>query len=162
MLELAATRVAVIECHAAPTAADALADLEGAHAYRVAPDEVLLLAEPEAAKELPEIAAKTVEAADPDALILEATDGWAAFTLTGEDVREAFTFLSAVPLPAEGFTQGDVAHVPVKVVVEPHRLLLLVPTMWEAHLRERILVDCSHLDVGAVDEPVAWIPGGRR
>lgn len=168
MLELVETRVFALGCFAAPEAADALMRAPGAYACRVAPDEVLLIAEPGASEDLARASAETATAADPDAAVLDTTDGWAVWTLEGSDAREAFARLSAVPLPEEGFTQGDVAHVPAKVVVskgrERLRLHLLVPAMWSAFLRERILHDCASLGVRRRAEPAPWTPpaGGRR
>jgi hypothetical protein len=87
-------------------------------------------------------------------VVLDTTDGWAVWTLEGDAAREAFARLSAVPLPSEGFAQGDVAHVPVKVVVTPERLHLLVPAMWGAYLRERVIG--AGLPVRERFEPVPW------
>jgi sarcosine oxidase gamma subunit len=154
MLELVATRVAAVACHAAPDAADAAMSTASAYACRIAPDEVLLLGKPGAAAKLVEAASKKAGAADPDALVLDTTDGWTVWTLEGNDAREAFARLSAVPLPEEGFTQGDVAHVPVKVVAFSGRLHLLVPAMWGAFLRERIVE--VGLPVHERSEPVPW------
>lgn len=156
MLELAATRASVVGCYAAPEALDALATVEDASSCRAAPDEVLLVGEPGSAEKLVRTAADLTTGTDPDAVALDTTDGWAIWTLAGDATREAFAHLSAVTLPAEGFVQGAVAHVPVKVVVLPDRLHLLVPSMWREHLRERILHDCASLGVRQVPAPAAW------
>jgi len=169
VLELVETRVFALGCFAAPEGADALMGVPGAYACRVAADEVLLIAEPGASDDLARTSAETATAADPDAVVLDTTDGWAVWTLEGNDAREAFARLSAVPLPEQGFTQGDVAHLPAKVVVSKGRghlrLHLLVPAMWGAFLRERILHDCASLGVRQRAEPAPWTrpPGrGRR
>lgn len=167
MLELVETRIFALGCFAAPEAADALMNAPGAYACRVAADEVLLIAEPGALDALARASAETAASADPDAVVLDTTDGWAVWTLEGSEAREAFARLSAVPLPEEGFTQGDVSHVPAKVVVskdrEHLRLHLLVPAMWGAFLRERILHDCASLGVRQRAEPAPWTPpAGRR
>jgi len=162
VLELSATRASVIGCYAAPEALEALATIENATSCRVAADEVMLIAEPGSAEELVRTAAHLTTGADPDAVALDTTDGWAIWTLAGDGTREAFTHLSAVTLPAEGFVQGAVAHVPVKVVVLPDRLHLLVPSMWHEHLRERILHDCASLGVQEVPGSVAWTASVAR
>jgi len=61
--------------------------------------------------------------------------------LRGDDLDEAFGRLSAVPL-APGFSQGDVAHVPAKILRSEAAIDLLVPAMWGAYLRERIVARC--------------------
>ena len=154
MPDLTLTQVAAIACHASEGAIDAVVAAVGASACRVAPDEALLLGRPGEATKIVTAVSKKVTALDDDAVVLDATDGWTMWTLEGDDAREAFARLSAVPLPDEGFTQGDVGHVPVKVLVREERIHLVVPAMWGAFLRERIL------DVGLParerPEPAAW------
>ena len=138
----------VVTCIAEPAACDAAA--EGAshvRALRVAPDEVMFVAAPDAADAIVRAVTRAATSVDPDALVLDATDGWAAWTLRGGATRPAFSRLSALGLPGEGFVQGDVAHVPVKVIAEPERLHLLVPAMWGGYLRERILERCGTLGI---------------
>ena len=113
--------------------------IAGAYACRVAPDEVLLLAKAGTAAKVVEAATGKARSHDADAVVLDATDGWVIWTLVGPQAREAFARLSALELPDEGFTQGDVAHVPVKVVALPDRVHLLVPAMWGPYLRGRIV-----------------------
>jgi hypothetical protein len=144
----------VVACLATPEALDALPTPEGATACRTAPDELLLLTGPDAAGRVLAAASDRLRALDEDALALEVTDGWTAFTLAGPDTREAFARLSALELPVAGFLQGDVARVPAKVLAEPERLLLLVPSSWAEHVRERILG--LALDVRERPEPRPW------
>lgn len=163
MLELSPTEASVVLCAAAPEAVDAVAGL--ADVLRVAPDEAVLVAPPGTAPELVEAATDLVTGLDGDAVVLEATDGWTIWTLQGAEARDAFTYLSALELPEDGFVQGDVAGVPVKVRADGERLRLLVPSMWGAHLRERILSDCVHLGVMERPGPVPWVvepPAGRQ
>ncbi len=147
MLELVATQASVVGCFAAPEALDVLAPTSGTYACRVAPDELMLVGEPGAEAALAAAATAGTTALDPDAIVLDTTDGWAIWTLAGDAARDAFTRLSAVELPDEGAAQGDVAHVPVRVIALPDRLHLLVPAMWGGYLRERILDRCASLGV---------------
>ena len=151
MLELRPTRFSAVGCFASPEGAEAAMRTPRAFACRVAPDEVLLLARAGTAAKVLETVSSQARPVDPDAVVMDVTDGWTAWTLAGPDAREAFARLSALVLPEEGFTQGDVAHVPVKVVALPDRVHLLVPAMWGAYLRERIA------DVGI---PVREAPAG--
>jgi len=141
VLELRPREVGVITCVADPTAVDAIGDVAKATVCRVAPDEVMLLCAPDGAPEIARVTAERATAADPDAIVLDAGDGWAAWTLRGDDLDEAFGRLSAVPL-APGFSQGDVAHVPAKILRSEAAIDLLVPAMWGAYLRERIVARC--------------------
>jgi len=163
VLELAPTEASVVLCAAAAEAVDAVAGL--ADVLRVAPDEAMLVGPPGTAPELVEAAADLVIGLDGDAVVLEATDGWTIWSLQGPEARDAFTYLSALELPEDGFVQGDVAGVPVKVRADGERLRLLVPSMWGTHLRERILSDCVHLGVMERPGPVPWVvepPAGRQ
>ena len=139
MVELVATRASIVGCFAEPEALDALERTDGAHACRVAPDEVMLVGEAGAAEELVRLVAENVTASDADAAVLDTTDGWSIWSLVGDGARDAFAKLSELELCPEGFAQGDVAHVPTRVIAEAERLHLLVPAMWGAYMRERIL-----------------------
>jgi sarcosine oxidase gamma subunit len=160
VLELHRTSVSAVGCFASAEAAGATMRTAGAYACRVAPDEVLLLARAGTAAKAVEAVADEARRRDPDAVVLDVTDGWAVWTLAGSDAREAFARLSALELPDEGFTQGDVAHVPVKVVALGDRVHLLVPAMWGAYLRERILE--VGLPVAEAAKGAPWAAPRRR
>jgi len=144
VLEVAAARIGVVTAMATPDALDALVVPGRAQACRVASDETMLLCAPEVAAEVVREVTDRLRAGDDDAVVLDTTDGWTALTLTGDDARDAFAFLSRLELPREGFVQGEVVHVPAKVVVEADRIWLLTPSMWEAHLRDRVRHRSAH------------------
>ena len=148
MLELRRTPVSVVGVFASPDALGALAPA-GAHRCRVAPDEAMFVAGPDDRVALVRDAS-AVTAGDPDAVVLDTTDGWTAWTLHGERAREGFSRLSELELPESGYTQGDVAHVPVRVIVTSDGLQLLVPAMWGEYLRQRLLERCAGLGVREV------------
>lgn len=140
MAELGCDGASVVSCFGEPTALDTLAPA-GAARCRIAPDEAMFVAPPgEAAALLRD--AQAVTAGDPHALVFDATDGWAMWTLAGPDARAAFAYLSELKLPDEGFVQGHVANVPARVLAHAERLDLFVPAMWGEHLRSRILSRC--------------------
>ena len=146
-------------CSASPEAVDAAAAV--GDALRVAPDEALVLGPVGTAEALTAVVTERAAALDDDAVVLDATDGWAIWTLEGDAARAGFTYLSALELPDEGFVQGDVAHVHAKAIVRGDRLHLLVPAMWGAHLRERILSDCAPLGVRERADPQSWLAARR-
>lgn len=137
MAELARVDVAAARCLARPEALDALSLPESATACRVAPDELLVLREGGAG--LAAALQAGLAAADPHALVLDHSDAFAAFALAGPDAADAFALLSSLPLPdvRPAFLQGAVAGVPAKVVAEPARLLVLVPSTLGHQLAER-------------------------
>ena len=157
MLDLVATRAAVITCVGTPGVVDTAGSVDG-YAGRVAPDELMLIV---ATADGARAYAAALEAVGvSDALVVDATDGWAVWTLEGEDTARAMARLSPLELPDVGFAQGDVARVPTKIVCAPGRVDLLVPAMWRAYLRERILARCAGLGIRERTEAADWTPSG--
>jgi sarcosine oxidase gamma subunit len=109
-------------------------------ACRVSPGEVALVGD---------VSEAAVRAAvvrlDPDAVVLDVSDGWVVHSLDGPGSREAFARLSELELPAAGSLVGGVARVGVRILVDADRIDLLVPSMVAAHVRERIEVDAAEL-----------------
>jgi hypothetical protein len=102
-------------------------------AGRVAPDEVIVRGP------IAEDIRRAVRTVDPDALIREATEGWAEIMIDGGDARDVFARLSELRLPdGPGYVQGDVASVVARVFVEQDEIRVLVPAYWESHLRRRV------------------------
>ncbi|MEP7059087.1 MAG: hypothetical protein ABI828_00025 [Actinomycetota bacterium] len=155
MLEVSRTSAAVVQVHAEPAALDALAPA-GATRCRIAPDEEMFVREAGAGEALLRDAG-AVTAGDPDALIVDGTDGWAVWTLTGDHLPEALQRLSHLDLdPAiDGFTQGDVAHIPARIVIDHGRAHVLVAAVWGDYLHERIMGRCADLGVRAAPG-TAW------
>jgi hypothetical protein len=117
---VAATRIA-----AAPAALDALALPAGTVTLRLAPDDLLVLAD----------VAPAVD--DPDAIVVPDA-GWAGAWLEPAAAAALLARHADWPLPAAGLAQGAAAGVPVKVVVAGDRTLLLVPAAFQAELAERL------------------------
>jgi hypothetical protein len=127
-----------------------VAAASGAAVVMVAPGELLLIGDVDRNRVATAAGAKDSakdRAKEPTSLVLDVSDGWTAWTLSGPDAREAFARLSELALPAEGSVQGEVVRVPVKVLVEPDLLTLLIPAMWGDYLGERIRTDCAALGV---------------
>ena len=102
-------------------------------AGRVATDEVIVRGP------VAEDIRRAVRTIDRDALIREATEGWAEVVVDGDHARDVFARLSELPLPdAPGYVQGDVARVAARVFVGEDSIRVLVPAYWESHLRDRI------------------------
>jgi len=149
--ELTRSDVAVVVCQAEAAALDALV-LPGhrSRALRTAPDEYLFVCEPAVAAEVAREASDRIAALDDDAVVLDVSDGWAGMRLTGVDTAHAFSYVSALALPApDGFVQGDVARVAAKVLVDDDGLTILAPAYWEDHLHARLLLDAGAEDVCA-------------
>ena len=143
MVELRARSLAVVLCSADAAALDALVTPgHGARTLRTAPDEALFVAAPEVAADVAREVADRIAALEGDALVLDVSDGWAAWSLIGDDAGQALSYLSQLEPPADGaFVQGDVAHVGAKVLGEPDGLTILVPAYWRDHVRERAIHD---------------------
>lgn len=156
MLELLSTDASVVSCFAAPDALDHVAaPFEGVVCCRVAPDEIMLIGQPGAAEEIVGAARGRI-ADDAHAVVLDASDGWAVWTLSGHEANEALRRLSAVDPAGRTYTAGDVARVPVRIVWFPGLLHLLVGAMWRDYLRERLLEACRALGGREAARPAPW------
>jgi hypothetical protein len=122
----------------------------------------MLIGEPGAAEDIVRAAGDGIARADPDAVVLDATDGWAIWTLAGSGSIEALRRLSAVDPAGGAYTAGDVAHVPVRIVSTPSRLHLFVGAMWQDYLRERLLEACDGMDGPQGTRPVRWTAPGEE
>jgi hypothetical protein len=131
VLEVRRGAVRVLRCLAHPGTLDDLAVPAEARAYRVARDELLLIDGP-------------ADVDLPGGLVVDETGGWAALTLAGEDAREAFGRLSALPVEP-GWLQGVVAGVPAKAFVDGTEIQLLVAGSHAHHVDERVRAACSDL-----------------
>jgi hypothetical protein len=141
--ELRARSLAVVLCAADAAALDALvAPGHGARLLRTAPDEALFITALAVAADVAREVADRIAALDADALVLDVSDGWTAWSLHGDDTARAFSYLSKLEPPADGaFVQGEVAHVGAKVLGEPDGLTILVPSYWRDLVRERAIHD---------------------
>ena len=117
---VAATRIA-----ARPAALDALVLPDDAVALRLAPDDLLVLAD------------VAPEVDDPDAIVV-ADDGWAGAWLEEAAAAELLMRHAEWRPPAAGLAQGALAGVPVKVLAAGGRTLVLVPRPFAVELRERV------------------------
>jgi hypothetical protein len=138
----------VVLCHAVPSALDELVPPGfGTRTLRTAPDEALFVGEPAHVDDIVREVGDRIAALDTDALVLDVSDGWAAWSLAGHDAAHAFSYLSPLEPPIEGFVQGDVARVGAKVYTEDGALTILVATYHCEHIRERALADAQATEV---------------
>jgi hypothetical protein len=122
--EIRDVAVGVVTACATAEALDALVVPGRATPCRIADDEVFFVCDPDLAGQ--------------DAIVLDTTDGWTAVRIGGDDRVRAFASRSRLRVPDRGFVQGDVAHVPAKVVADEGGILVLAPSVFEHHLRSRL------------------------
>jgi sarcosine oxidase gamma subunit len=141
----------VIVCAADPAALDRLVPPgHGARTLRIAPDESLVIVEPDLGADVRRELEDRIAALDADAVVLDVSDGWASLALVGDDADHALSYLSGLEVPAaDGFVQGDVARVGAKILREPDGLLLLVPAYWREHVRARAIEDAGATEATA-------------
>jgi hypothetical protein len=158
VLELAPTEATVLTCLGSRDAVDAAVALGGVEAGRVAPDEAMLIVPAGRDDERSEAVSAAVLSIDADALVIDTTDGWSIWTMSGaeRELDRAMARLTALRLTDSGFAQGDLARVPVKLFVARGSVRILVPSMWGAYLRARILERCATLQIGDRRAPRAW------
>jgi hypothetical protein len=138
VLEITRSLVGVVTASAVARALDELVVPGRAFGCRTADDELLLLSVPQVTDEVVREVSTRLAALDPDALVIDTTDGWAAVTVAGAGARASFGLLSRLELPDPGLTQGEVVHIPAKVIAHDEQVLVLAPSMWEAHLQDRV------------------------
>jgi hypothetical protein len=108
-------------------ALDALTVPAGVRAGRVAPDEVLWVGAAGTVDALLESLRSQLSALGNRAAVVDHSDGYALFTLTGEARGELFSRLSSIRIPAAGgFVQGNVAGVPARIFCTADRLEVIV------------------------------------
>jgi hypothetical protein len=149
--ELRARSIAVILCAADAPALDALVPPgHGGRTFRCAPDEALFVSSPDVADAVTREVRDRITALDDDALVLDVSDGWAAWTITGADAAHAFSYLSGLDMPEpNGSVQGDVARVGAKVLRDADSCTILVPAYWSEHIRERAIHDARATEARA-------------
>jgi hypothetical protein len=136
--EIVALGLGIVAASASPDALDALVVPGRAAACRIAEDELMLVCEHEVADEVAREVGTRLMGLEPDALVLATSDGWATVLLEGDDARAVFARLSRLSLPARGFVQGEVAHIPARILVEEDRIHIIVRAALGQHVRSRI------------------------
>ena len=149
MPDLRARSLAVIVCCADAAALDALVPVgHASRSLRTCADETLVVATPEAADTVERELTDRIAALDPDALVLDVSDGWSGWSLHGADALRAFSYLSALEMPQPGdFVLGDVARIAAVVLGEDDGVTILVPAYWSEHIRERVIHDARATEV---------------
>jgi hypothetical protein len=157
VLELLSTDAGIVSCFATPDALDPfVAPSEDVVCCRVAPDEIMLIGRSGVAEDLVDAARGRIAEGDAHAVVLDASDGWAVWTLAGGGATDVFRRLSAVDPTGRTYTAGDVAGVPVRIVSFPGRLHLLVGAMWRDYLHERLLEASRALGGTERARPTPW------
>ena len=110
-----------------PDAIDALTVPPGVRAGRVAGDEVLWVGDAGAIATLLESLQSQLGSLGNRAAVVDHSDGYALFTLTGEQRGEIFARLSSIRIPpAGGFVQGNFAGVPARIFCGADRIEVVV------------------------------------
>jgi hypothetical protein len=148
VLELIPAQAAVILCLGDRTHLDSLPHVPGAIRCTIAPDEELYVGPITIRHEILAVATGHLGATEPAGLVVDQTDGWAAWTITGPHREYVLPRLAAFKLPAArpAMVQGVVAQVAGKILLQPSAIHVLVRAPVAHHLRERIFEACRDLD----------------
>jgi glycine cleavage system aminomethyltransferase T len=133
--------VAKIRCFGRPEALDALARPEGTLAGRIAPDELVVVGAPGTAAALLQTLTAALADEGAAALVVDHTDGWTFFSITGERAGEVFARVSHIPLPdGDGptFFMGRVCDVACKAFHRPGRIDLMCGAETAHHVEHRL------------------------
>ena len=133
-----------------PDALDGLRAPAGVRAGRVAGDEVLWVGAAGGAGALTEALRSQLGTLGNRAAVVDHSDGYALFALSGEGHRELFARLSSIRLPdGDGFAQGNFAGVPSRIFSTADRLEVLVASYVAWFVGDRL----AHAGRGLVPEP---------
>jgi hypothetical protein len=158
VLEFRSAQSTVIHCFAEPDVLDAMHAPDGAMTFRIAGRELICMASGREGAAIMAALSAAIKNVDPNALLLDRSDGWSVFALSGEDCAKAFGRLCTTPLPqAPGFFQGAIGTVPAKAVVLEDRIYLIVSSILGHHIRERILEACA--DISPLELPEGCFVG---
>ena len=147
MLELTASRAAIVSCLDEGHVLDGMPDFEGAFKARTAADELWLIGPASSAAALLAHAARYLASAASHGLAVDLSDGWSVLTVRGSEVRLVWERFSENPIP-EGrpvLVQGAVATVATKAIVFDTHIHFLNPAPLGYHLPSRILNGCADL-----------------
>jgi sarcosine oxidase gamma subunit len=121
------TSAAKVRAFGPPDALDALKAPAGVRAGRVAGDEVLWVSDAARLGELLKALQSQLAKLGNRAAVVDHSDGYALFSLTGEGREELFARLSSIRIPAAGgFVQGNFAGVPARIFCAADRLEVIV------------------------------------
>jgi hypothetical protein len=121
------TGAAKVRAFGPSAALDKLTPPPGVRTGRVASDEVLWVAESERAGELVDTLAAELSGHANLATVVDHSDGYALFALTGEGRREVFARLSSIRVPdTDAFVQGNFAGVPARTFCSADCLEVIV------------------------------------
>ena len=110
-----------------PEALDKLTPPPGVRAGRVAGDEVLWVADSGRVGELLETLGAELSGYGNRATVVDHSDGYALFVLTGPERNEVFSRLSSIRIPeTDAFVQGNFAGVPARTFCSADRLEVIV------------------------------------
>jgi len=149
MAELRSVAPSVVAVHAHAELLDALA-LSDAIVHRVAPDEAMVTAAPGSAATLVTTITEAV-ADDPGAVVLDATDGWAAFSVRGPDARLALSRVSPLALPEAGTIQGDLLRLPARIAASTDEIVVFVPAAFAVWVERKLRERCPELTRSAAE-----------
>jgi sarcosine oxidase gamma subunit len=110
-----------------PDAIDALSAPSGVRAGRVAGDEVLWIGAAGSSDALLASLQSQLKPLGNRAAVVDHSDGYALFTLSGDQRGELFSRLSSIRIPAAGgFVQGSFAGVPARIFCGSDRIEVVV------------------------------------
>jgi sarcosine oxidase gamma subunit len=160
VLELTLLDATIVVCYAAAAVLDAWSPASNRFTARVARDELWVVGPRSGRCDLMQSVEQSLRGQAPDALVVDQTDGWTAWSIGGAGAAQALARLTVIPLhgTTEGFQQGAVAGIPAKVLATATGFQVFVPAPVGHHLRDRLLEACA--DLGPTTGPAK--PFDRR
>jgi len=147
VLELSLLEAAIVACYATADVLDGWSPPSTSFVARVAPDELWVIGPRAERDTLSRLVEQSLRPVAPDALVVDQTDGWTAWSIEGPSASHALARLTVMPLDqrSTALQQGAVAGVPAKVLATTSGYQVLVPAPVGHHLRDRVLEACVDL-----------------
>ena len=131
-----------VRCFAPPEAIDGLATPTGVLRGRIAPNEVVFVGAPGRGDELKATFEATLQSHGTAALVVDHTDGWSFFSISGDGADDVFSRVSMIPLPAAAdepvFFMGRVCDVAAKAFRRGDRVDVMAGMEASRHVRDRL------------------------
>ena len=133
---------AKVRCFAPPEAIDRLATPTGVLRGRIAPNEVVFVGAPGRGDELKTTFEAALQSHGHAALVVDHTDGWSFFSISGAGADDVFSRVSMIPLPAAAdepvFFMGRVCDVATKAFRRGDRVDVMSGMEAARHVRDRL------------------------
>ena len=126
-------------------------------AGRIAPNELVVVGDPSQAAAIVAHAEQALALLGTRAMVIDHTDGWSLFSLTGDDIEQVFARVSMLGLPDAAdepvFFMGRIAHVASKAFRRAGRIDIMTGSETTRHVADTLAHAGHHAGLTHVSAP---------